>query len=244
MLCPRHLFYDGTCFCGPDKEVMVRRGALLGGVGAIAFGVLMIVGLLVANPPGGTYSASDSIKYLASGHRVALFVALYLGAIAVLGLVCLLGYLRNAAAFQPGGELMARTFWAAGLAAAASFLVGGGIEVGPGLAHIYGGHHLTISPQVTYVISEVGAILLFGVGPILLGLALVILMFTAPAVLPGWLRWLTVIGGVAGILSPAFFPFFILLLWAIVTGIWILATGDRLEPIPVDAEPAAVIAGR
>jgi hypothetical protein len=207
----------------------VRRITGLGGIGAVAFGVLTVVALLVADPPGGTYGVSDTITYLAKGHRVALFISFYLSMLGVLGLVCLLGYLREAVAVRAENEVAARTFWAVGLTAAASLAAGWGIAVGNGLAHVYGGHDLLIAPSVTYLVSEVGSVLIFGVAPVLLGLGLIALMFSVPTVLPSWLRWVTVVGGLAGVLSPAFFPFFIMMLWALVLGVWILVSAQPLQ---------------
>jgi hypothetical protein len=36
------------------------------------------------------------------------------------------------------------------------------------------------------------------------------------------MRWLTIIVGVLGLASLAFFPWFALLIWAVVAGIWLL----------------------
>ena len=99
----------------------MRRSRVLAGIGGIAFSVLTIVGLGVANPPGGTYKASDAVKYVAKGHHVAVFVAAYLFLIAVLGLLFLLAYLRDLISGGPGGERTARIFWGTGVAAATSF---------------------------------------------------------------------------------------------------------------------------
>jgi hypothetical protein len=66
---------------------------VIAGVASIVFAVLTFVGLAIANPPGGTYKAHDAIKYVASGHHVAVFVSLYLLMLAVLGLIVLVAYL-------------------------------------------------------------------------------------------------------------------------------------------------------
>ena len=42
------------------------------------------------------------------------------------------------------------------------------------------------------------------------------------ALVPAWLRWSTLVAGVAGIVSLAFFPAVLVLLWGIVMGIWLL----------------------
>jgi hypothetical protein len=43
------------------------------GLGALAFGILPMVGFSIANPPGGSYSASNTIDYISKGHRTAVF---------------------------------------------------------------------------------------------------------------------------------------------------------------------------
>jgi hypothetical protein len=42
------------------------------------------------------------------------------------------------------------------------------------------------------------------------------------ALVPAWLRWSTLVAGVAGVVSLAFFPAALVLLWGIVMGIWLL----------------------
>lgn len=62
---------------------------------------------------------------------------------------------------------------------------------------------------------------------VLLGFTLIALMLGAPTILPGWVRWLTVVAAVAGIATPAFFPILVVFIWAIVIGVWLLVTGGR-----------------
>ena len=68
----------------------MRSRSALAGVGSIAFSVLTIVGLALANPTGGTYKASDAEKYVTKGHHVAVFASVYVLLLAVLGLLLLL----------------------------------------------------------------------------------------------------------------------------------------------------------
>lgn len=203
----------------------MRRGAVFAGVGGIAFGVLTVVALAVENPPGGTYAVSDSVHYVAKGHRVAVLVSVYLALLAVLGLILLLAYLRDAISVLPEKHHLARIFWATGLTAAASFAVGIVIEATAALAHLYGGHHLVVAPNITYLISETGAVVFLGCGGILMGFSLIALIVGSGATLPGWLRGVTLIAGLGGIASLAFFPFFLVVIWAIVIGVWLLAAG-------------------
>jgi hypothetical protein len=199
----------------------------LAGIGSIAFSVLTIVGLAVANPPGGTYKASDAMKYVGKGHHVAVFASVYVLLLAVLGLLFLLAYLRDLISAAPNGERTARIFWAMGIGAATSFAVGWAIVLGNAIAHAFGGSGVVVDPAVTYLASELGFSVVFGPAAILLGFALIALMLGSHAILPGWLRWSTLVAGIAGVVSLAFFPAALVLLWGIVMGIWLLVTTPR-----------------
>jgi hypothetical protein len=203
---------------------------LVAGLGAIAFSVLTLVGVTVANPPGGNYSASQVSNYLAHGHRIAVIVVFHLAMLGLLGLIAVLTYLRD----QLDSRRAAGVLWGAGLASAACFAVGWGIIGGQAVAHLEGGRSIAISPAVTYLLSEIGVVFIFGCGAILLGLALIVLMLNAGAFLPRWLRWLTLVCGIAGVAGLAFFTFFILMLWGLTTGAWLVATvRQRATPIRV-----------
>jgi hypothetical protein len=200
----------------------MRSRSALAGVGSIAFSVLTIVGLALANPPGGTYKASDAVKYVAKGHHVAVFASVYVLLLAVLGLLLLLAYLRDLLSAAPDGERVARIFWAMGIGAATSFAVGWAIVLGNAIAHAFGGSGVVVDPAVTYLASELGFSVVFGPAAILLGFALITFMIGGRALVPAWLRWSTLVAGLAGIVSLAFFPAVLVLLWGIVMGIWLL----------------------
>ena len=200
----------------------MRSRSALAGVGSIAFSVLTIVGLALANPPGGTYKASDAAKYVAKGHHVAVFASVYVLLLAVLGLLLLLAYLRDLLSAAPDGERVARIFWAMGIGAATSFAIGWAIVLGNAIAHAFGGSGVVVDPAVTYLASELGFSVVFGPAAILLGFALIAFVIGGRALVPGWLRWSTLVAGVAGVVSLAFFPAALVLLWGIVMGIWLL----------------------
>ena len=204
----------------------MKRSTGLAGLGGIAFGVLTFVSTGISKAPGGGFKLSDAADYLARGHRVVAILSAYLGWIGVLGLICLLARLRELLA--PGDQWARSVFWGTGLAGAASFAVGWGVIGGQVVAHTEaggnGGSPLSIAPDVTYLISEVGVVFIFGSGATMLGLALIALMIGSRGTLPAWLRWSTLVAGLCGIAGLAFFPFFLLLLWAVVVGAWLLAT--------------------
>ena len=204
---------------------MIRSRSALAGVGSIAFSVFTIVGLALANPPGGTYKASDAEKYVTKGHHVAVFASVYVLLLAVLGLLLLLAYLRDLLSAAPDGERMARIFWAMGIGAATSFAVGWAIVLGNAIAHAFGGSGVVVDPTVTYLASELGFSVVFGPAAILLGFALIAFVVGARTLVPTWLRWSTLVAGLAGVVSLAFFPAVLVLLWGIVMGIWLLVPG-------------------
>ena len=51
------------------------------------------------------------------------------------------------------------------------------------VAHLEGGGRSAISPAVTYLISEIGVVFIFGCGAILLGFALIVLMLNSRGIL-------------------------------------------------------------
>ncbi|HET8893127.1 MAG TPA: hypothetical protein VFM96_03415 [Gaiellaceae bacterium] len=202
---------------------MTNTSTRLAGAGALAFGVLTFAGFFLANPPGSTYNASDVANYLANGHRVLAITGMYLGWLAILGLVGLLAHLRTV--IDAGKSIAARIFWGTGLAAAASFAAGWCVTGGQVIAHLEGGKTMIVAPPVTQLIGELGVLLIFGSGSALLGLGLIALTLATRTAIPAWLRWLTLVAGLCGLAGPAFFTFFLLLLWAITFGLWLLAGG-------------------
>jgi hypothetical protein len=214
-----------------EKEVVVRSTRMVAGGGGIAFGVLFLAAMIVGNPPGGSYSASDIAGYIASGHRAAVIVSVYLALVAAVGLIALLAGLRERLARGAA----ARAFWGCGLAGASSLAIGWCISATNPLSMALGGGK-ALDPRVIYAFSQAGLVVMFCAGATLLSVALIVLAADRSAELPSWLRWTTGVAGVLGLASPAFFPFFALLLWAIVTGAWTLASGRAA--VPQTARPA------
>jgi hypothetical protein len=206
----------------------MKRGSLAG-LGALAFGVLTILGLIVENAPGGSYSAKDVGDYVRSGHRPLVFLGAYLGALGIVGLVFLLARLRELIA----DESRARVFWGLGLAAAGALSAGIALTAAVPIAIGYGGNGVTIAPAVTFVLSESGWVIMTG-GCVLLGSGL--LTFVASAVaIPAWMRWATAVAGLAAIAAAAWFPLALVILWSIAIGIWLLVRGNAPGRVPATA---------
>jgi hypothetical protein len=199
-----------------------HKGSRLAGLGGIAFGVLTVVGLEVGSAPGGNYGEADVATYVGIGHLPTVIVTGYLAMLGVLGLICLLAYLREAIAAQPDRAIAANIFWGAGIASAASFAVGWGLVTGIAVAAAEGGSAAAIPRPVTYMLSDTFINVIFGSGAILLGFALIALMLGSRASLPSWVRWVSLIAGVLAVTAPFYFASPAVPLWGIVVGIWLL----------------------
>jgi len=197
----------------------------LAGIGAIAFGILSVVGLEVGGAPGGSYDAASVAGYLAIGHFPTVVVTAYLALVGVVGLICALAYLRQSISVDAERTLSSDIFWGAGLASAAAFGVGWGLVSGIALAAAEGGPGAAVPPQQTYVMSDTALNVLFGSAGGFLGFALIALMLGSGGILPNGLRWVTLAAGVLAITAPFFFTAPAIPIWAIVIGVWLLVSG-------------------
>jgi len=207
----------------------------LAGLGGLAFGVLAFVAMMIASPPGGNYKVSDVTSFLAKGHRPAVFVSVYLMVIAVVGLVLLLARLR---ATIEGAR--ATLFWGFSIASAAAWLAGYALVIATPAALAFSGGKLSaaaISPPTAYVFSEAGWAVMYGAGGILLGVALGTFVIGQVAV-PGWIRWFTALAAVCALAAIAWFPFFVVYLWAVVLGLWALVASPIEVQRPAVAQAA------
>jgi hypothetical protein len=195
------------------------------GVGALAFGVLTFVALMIASPPGGNYSTKDVDKYLAKGHRAAVFVAIYVLVVALIGMLLMLWRMRE--------EIVgARStiFWGLSVASTATWLAGFAIVIGPAASLAFSGGKLhTLPPTLTYTVAEAGWAVAYGAGGILLGCALLTYAI-GPVTAPAWVRWSTLVAGICAVASIAWFPQFLVFVWAIVIGIWTLVAKRSTAP--------------
>ena len=215
----------------------VKQGSTLAGAGAIVFGVFTVVGTF-GGSPGGSYDDSTVAEYVKIGHFPIVVVTGYLALFGVVGLICLLAYLREAISVEPGRKLAASIFWGIGLAAATSMAVSWGLVTGLALAAAEGGSAATVAHPVTYVLSDTSLNVLFGSGGIMLGCALIALVLGSGTTFPRWLRWLTLVAGVLALGAPFFFPAFAIPIWGIVIGIWLVASGRVSNP-GIASQPAA-----
>ena len=211
----------------------MNRERLTAGVGALAFAILPLVGFTVGNPPGGNYSASDIVKFVAKGHRPAVFASVYLVLLSGIGLLLLLARLRESI----GEGKRATIFWGLSIGAVATWVAGYALAITPAAAFAFGGgKSLTLTNGVIYTFSEAGLAIMFGAGAPLLGCALIVFALGRTPV-PTWVRWSTLIAGLAGVAALAWFPLFLVYLWALALGLWTLI-GER-RPASEPARPQA-----
>ena len=205
----------------------MRRTNEVGGIGGIAFAVLTVVAFFISSPPGGNYVASDAATFVSPGHRAAAFVAGILVFIAVIGLLCLLATLRRFIRTVEGeGDFTDSMFWGMSVAATTSWIIGWAAMLSLPIAYAQGGSAVALSSPEIYVINQVGDTILYGAAGMLLGVALIALALGARATLPSRLWWLTLIIGILGLASAAFFPWFLLLIWGLIMGGWLLVARD------------------
>jgi hypothetical protein len=204
------------------SESEFRKGSTLAGAGGIAFGVLTAAAVVVGGAPGGNFVEADVANYIGVGHFPTVVVTGYLALLAVVGLICLLAYLREAIAAQRDRTMAANIFWGVGLASAASFAVGWGLLTGIAVAAAEGGSSASVPHSVTYVLSDTMINVLFGSGAILLGFALIALMLGSRGSLPNWVRWASLIAGALAITAPFYFAAPAVPLWGIVVGVWLV----------------------
>jgi hypothetical protein len=204
---------------------MMRRGSRLAGAGAIAFGVLTVVGLF-GGSPGGNYDESTVVEYLKIGHFPVVIVTGYLAMLGVVGLICLLAYLRSLIDVDVDRAIMARIFWGIGLGGATSMAVSWGLITGIALSAAEGGSGAAVPHSTTYVMADTSLNVLFGSGAILLGAALITFMVGSKGTVPSWMRWFTLAAGVLAIGAPFYFPAFAIPIWGVVTGVWLLTSSN------------------
>jgi hypothetical protein len=191
----------------------------LAGIGGIVFGVLFIAGMITANPPGGDYEAGDVADFVAKDHRNAVIAMMALITLAVVGLLLATAYLCETS-FGKGRH--GRIAWGTSLLAAASFLIGAVVVSTPSTSLAIGGGP-AIDPAVGYTLMQAGFGIMFFAGGLMLGVSLLTLAIGGRDA-PTWVRVFSAVVGVLALFSMAFFPFFAVLLWGLVIGIWLLVS--------------------
>ncbi len=199
------------------------------GFGGILFTVLLITGAFAASPPGGNYKASEVNTFIAqSGARMVLSVLVVAAAAAALMVV--MGYLVETTVTDRGAQ---RVGWGASLLAAGAMVAGWVIVVTPVTSKDLGGGP-SIDPRVAYTIIQAGWGVFLVVTGVMLGISLLVIALEGRRA-PAWMRAFSGVVGLLVLLSFLFFPFFLTLLWGLVTGVWLIASSSpehARTPIP------------
>jgi hypothetical protein len=205
-----------------------RTGLRAGGIAAIVFAVLFVVGILfVSDTPDGDESNLKWIRYYAdSDNRRMIIIGAIVLALAAVAFLIFLGVLRerlrNAA---PGAEWVGTTAFASGLLFVAMLAV-----ATLGTASVSASVEFGDSPVVrdadvlrTFESLGVGALVLFGAAAAGLLIITSSLAGGRAALLP---RWLVVAGYIAGVIvllgGLLFIPLVLFVLWMLVVGIVML----------------------
>lgn len=200
----------------------------------IVYALGVTVAFLSLSAPGGDYDTGNIASFVSRGHWPTAFVFAYVSALCSLGLIVFGQALRRSL-----GETVGDLVWGLCLAGTSASVVGAFLVGGIDVAMAEGGTPVQtgVSQPVIYTLSEVGNLVAV-CGPAFFAGAIA-LVLAAVGRLPLWLRAFSVVGGVCGILAPFFFTYFVFVLWAIVTGITLLASRTR-EPAAVGPAPSLV----
>jgi Domain of unknown function (DUF4386) len=205
-----------------------RSGLRWGGIAAIVFAVLFVVGfLLVADTPEGDASNAEWVRHFAdSDNRRMIIIGVVVWAVAMLAFLVFVGVLRerlrNA---SPGAEWISTVAFACGLVFAA-MLATAGLGAGSVAASVeFGDAPVPRDANVLRTFDSLGfgALLLFGAAAAGLLIITTSVVAGRAALLP---RWLVVAGYIAGVIvllgGLFFIPLVLFVLWMLVVGIVML----------------------
>ena len=204
----------------------------LAGIGGIAFAAAFVVGFTLFGPKGGRYSAAEVDSFVGQAPSgVTISIGMFL--IKISGLIVLMAHLSETSVGT--GR---RVAWATSLLAAASFLDRLGARPRP-VERARLGRPSQRSGNQLHVLERRDAVL-FGVGGMTLGIALVTLAVGGWAT-PAWVRATKPASPAHRPSSPgrsSWFcngspnqwlpgPFYLVVVWGLVIGVWLLVSTGR-----------------
>jgi hypothetical protein len=205
-----------------------RTGLRTGGIAAIVFAVLFVVGfLMVSDTPEGDESNLKWLRYYAdSDNRRMIVIGAIVLALAAVAFLVFLGVLRerlrNAA---PGAEWVGTTAFASGLLFVAMLAVATLGTASVSASVQFGDNPVVRDADVlrTFESLGIGALVLFGAAAAGLLIITTSIAGGRAALLP---RWLVVAGYIAGVIvllgGLFFIPLVLFVLWMLVVGIVML----------------------
>jgi hypothetical protein len=205
-----------------------RSGLRAGGIAAIVFAVLFVVGfLLVSDTPNGDESNAKWLRYFAdSDNRRMIVIGAIVLALAAVAFLVFLGVLRERLrGAATGAEWVGTTAFASGLLFVAMLAVAA-LGTGSVSASVqFGDNPVVRDADVlrTFESLGIGALVLFGSAAAGLLIITTSIAGGRAALLP---RWLVVAGYIAGVIvllgGLFFIPLVLFVLWMLVVGIVML----------------------
>jgi hypothetical protein len=205
-----------------------RTGLFGGGVAAIVFAVLFVVGfILSSDTPDEDESNAEWVRHFAdSGNRRIIVIGVILLALAALAFLVFLGVLRERLRdAAPGSEWLSTVAFASGLAFVAMLAVAG---VGHGAVPagiVFGDNPVPRDANIMRTFESLAFGSLFLFGAVAAGLLIVTTSIVSgrAGLLP---RWLVVTGYVVGVIvlvgGLLFVPMILFVLWMLAVGIIML----------------------
>jgi hypothetical protein len=204
------------------------RGLLAGGVAAIVFAVLFVVGfLLVSDTPESDESNREWVRYFADeDNRRMIVIGAIVLTLAVLAFLVFLGVLRERLReAAPGSQWISTIAFASGLVFVAMLAVAT-LGAGSAAASVeFGDAPIVRDADVlrTFDSIGIGALVLFGAASAGLLIVTTSIVSGQAALLP---RWFVVTGYVVGVIVAVggllFIPLALFVLWMLVVGILML----------------------
>jgi hypothetical protein len=206
-----------------------RTGLMAGGIAAIVFAVLFVVGfLLAADTPEGDESNREWIRHFAdSDNRRMIVIGVFMIALAMLAFLIFLGALRERLRTAvPGAEWLSTIAFASGIVFVAMlgvFALGVG-SVSAGIE--FADNPLPRDADILRGLDSLGfgAMLVFGSASAGLLIITTSIVSGRAALLP---RWLVVAGYVVGVLviigGVIFIPLVLFVLWMLTIGILMIS---------------------
>ncbi|MFL6243193.1 MAG: hypothetical protein ACJ73V_09240 [Acidimicrobiia bacterium] len=205
-----------------------RSGLRAGGIAAIVFAVLFVVGfLLVSDTPDGDESNLKWLRYFADGdNRRMIVIGAIVLALAAVAFLVFLGVLRERLrGAATGAEWVGTTAFASGLLFVAMLAVAA-LGTGSVSASVeFGDAPVVRDADVlrTFESLGIGALVLFGAAAAGLLIITTSIAGGRAALLP---RWLVIAGYVAGVIvllgGLFFIPLVLFVLWMLVVGVVML----------------------
>lgn len=202
------------------------------GLALAGYGVATLAAMISMGVPGGDYDAARVVNFLSAEHFWVAVAMAYVGA---LGALALLPATQGLGDLHPGRRDLIRRL---GVVAAATGVGGWFLSAGIPIAATEGGAPIRdgLPLPVAHTLGEMGILLALCAPALSIGIAATLLARARR--LPRWLRVLSLVAGLCGVLAPLFFTAFVFLLWTLVMGAWLSlstsrATTSRPEGAPI-----------